>query len=197
IESGYNSTIKSRVGAAGPWQFMPKTARHYGLRVDSQVDERWNIYKSTHAAARYFSDLYNIFGSWELAMCAYNAGEYRIIRAIRKGRTRSYRELVQKKLIPKETIYYIPKVAAARAIVQNEEKYGFFHGENKYSLYAGASLVEVNQSFSLKTIGNLSGVSLKTLREMNPDIKHDQVSVRGAYGLLIPKSHAQVVSKLD
>lgn len=197
IESGFNSKIKSRVGAAGPWQFMPKTARHYGLRVDDQVDERWNIYKSTHAAARYFSDLYNIFGSWELAMCGYNAGEYRIIGAIRRGKTRDYRELVAKKLIPKETIYYIPKVAAARALVQTEEKYGFFHGHNKDSLYGEASLVEINQSFNLKTVSRLSDVPLQTLREMNPDVKNDYVRVRGAYGLLLPKSQAKKVANLE
>lgn len=197
IESGYNNRIKSHAGAAGPWQFMPKTARHYGLRVDSQVDERWNIYKSTHAAARYFSDLYNIFGSWELAMCAYNAGEYRIIRAIRKGKTRSYRELVQKKLIPKETAYYIPKVAAARALVQSEEKFGFFHGKDQDSLYGQASLVELNKSFSLKSVSELSNVPIKTLSEMNPDIKKDYVKVRGAYGILVPKIHASKLAGLE
>lgn len=196
IESGYNTKIKSSAGASGPWQFMPKTARHYGLRVDSQVDERWNIYKSTHAAARYFSDLYNIFGSWELAMAAYNAGEYRIIRAIRKGRTRSYKELVSKKLIPKETAYYVPKVAAARKLVQNEEKFGFFHN-TKDSVYGSAALVEVNESFSLRTLAKMSSVSISTLKEMNPDIKTDHVRVRGAYGLLVPKGQAQKIASVE
>lgn len=197
IESGYNSRIHSHAGAAGPWQFMPKTARHYGLRVDHQVDERWNIYKSTHAAARYFSDLYNIFGSWELAMCAYNAGEYRIIGAIRRGKTRDYRELVRKKLIPKETIYYIPKVAAARHLVQNEKSYGFFHTENEDSVYATAALVELNQSFSLQTVAKMASVPMSVVKDMNPDIKGDSVRVRGAYGLLMPKIHASKVAALD
>ena len=197
IESGYNNRIKSTAGAAGPWQFMPKTAKHYGLRVDSQVDERWNIYKSTHAAARYFSDLYNIFGSWELAMAAYNAGEYRIIRSIRKGKTRSYRELVQKKLIPKETAYYVPKVAAARALVQSEEKYGYFHGKDKDSLYGSAALVEVNQSFSLNKVSKLSAIPHNVLKEMNPDIKSDWIRVRGAYGLLVPKKHVSALANLE
>ncbi len=196
IESGYNTKIKSSAGAAGPWQFMPKTAKHYGLRVDSQVDERWNIYKSTHAAARYFSDLYNIFGSWELAMAGYNAGEYRIIRAIRKGKTRSFKTLVEKRLIPKETAYYVPKVAAARQLVQNEERFGFFHNLQD-SVYGSAALVEVNESFSLKTLSKLSSVSLSTLKEMNPDIKRDQIRVRGAYGLLVPKAHAQKIAAVD
>src|SRR5690606_39317577 len=114
-----------------------------------------------------------LFLSWKLALCAYNAGEYRIIGAIRKGKKRSYRELVKKKLIPKETAYYIPKVAAARALVQNEEKFGFFHGKDLDSLYGQASLVELNESFSLKSVSKLSNVSIKTLSEMNPDIKQD------------------------
>ena len=124
IESGYNTRIKSHASAVGPWQFIKGTAKRYGLRVDGYVDERYNIIKSTEAAASYFKDLYNIFGSWELALCAYNAGEYRIINAIRRGNTRSYKELVKKKLIPKETIYYVPKVAAARAIFEQPKKYG-------------------------------------------------------------------------
>ncbi len=74
IESGYNTYIKSRAKATGPWQFMKGTAGDYGLRVNSYVDERSNIVKATHAAANYFKDLYNIFGSWDIALCAYNAG---------------------------------------------------------------------------------------------------------------------------
>src|SRR5690606_20591107 len=108
----------------------------YGLRVDKSVDERQNIHKATAAAARYFRDLYNIFGSWELALCAYNAGEYRIIGAIRKGNTRDYRELVKKGLLPKETIYYIPKVVAAKTIAK---KMGRFETKNPASdIYTSA-----------------------------------------------------------
>ena len=123
IESGFNSHIRSHADAVGPWQFIKGTATRYGLRVDRHVDERRNIHKATEAAAGYFKDLYNIFGSWELALCAYNAGEYRIINAIRRGNTRDYRELVRKKLIPKETIYYVPKVAAARYLSKYRKKY--------------------------------------------------------------------------
>jgi membrane-bound lytic murein transglycosylase D len=124
IESGYHLGARSHASAVGPWQFIKGTARRYGLRVDRKVDERLNIVLATQAAAAYFRDLYNIFGSWELALCAYNAGEYGVIRAIKKGNTRSYVELVRRKLLPRETAYYVPKVAAAKELVMHPEKYG-------------------------------------------------------------------------
>jgi len=101
VESGYNAKIRSRAGAIGPWQFVRGTGKRYGLRIDHSIDERRNIFKATEAAAKYFKDLYNIFGSWELALCAYNKGEYGMIRAIRKGKTRDYRRLIKLRLIPK------------------------------------------------------------------------------------------------
>ena len=142
IESGYNMRIKSRAGAAGPWQFMKSTARHYGLKVNRRVDERADLIKSTHAACRYFKDLYNIFGNWEFAVLAYNKGEYGVIRAIRRGNSRDYTQLVAKKLLPKETIYYIPKIVAARDIFYHMDQYGF----NKTLTQSVALVASKNQS---------------------------------------------------
>lgn len=177
IESGYNTHIRSRAEAVGPWQFIKGTATRYGLRVDNQVDERSHIIKSTHAAASYFKDLYNIFGSWELALCAYNAGEYRIINAIRKGNTRDYKELVSLKLIPKETIYYIPKVAAARELFENNQKYGIKINKPQRPMFDKVEEFYVRKSFDLYDTARELNISYATLKSLNPDLRQRWIKV--------------------
>lgn len=186
IESGYNMKIKSRANAVGPWQFIKGTAHRYGLRVDSQVDERRNLYKSTVAAANYFRDLYNIFGNWELALCAYNSGEYRVINAIRKGNTRDYRELVAKKLLPKETIYYIPKVAVAQDLASKLGLNSPRAQETK--MYQNAEPLTVQRTFSISQLAKKAGISRTSLLALNPDLKKDQIRVgRRSHTLYLPK----------
>lgn len=190
IESGYNTYIKSRASAVGPWQFIKGTAKRYGLRVDNYVDERSHIIKATEAAASYFKDLYNIFGSWELALCAYNAGEYRIINAIRKGNTRDYKELVKKKLIPKETIFYIPKVAAARALYENPKKYGLDLPKSIISPFEKVKTVKVRKSFDLYKEARKHGLSLSEFKALNPDLRKRWIRV-GKYrkqSIFLPSS---------
>ncbi len=190
IESGYNTFIKSKAAAVGPWQFIKATGKRYKLRVDSYVDERTHIIKSTEAAAQYFKDLYNIFGSWELALVAYNKGEYGIIRAIRKGKTRDYMELVNRKLIPTETIYYVPKVAAVREIYNNPDKYGMKITESKDSPFEKVKQLNVKGSFDIYKLARKHGVSVKTLKVLNPDIKRRWVKVkrRQTQDLFLPSS---------
>lgn len=198
IESGFNTHIKSHASAVGPWQFIKGTGKRYGLKIDRYLDERRNIYKSSHAAANYFKDLYNIFGSWELALCAYNAGEYRIINAIRRGNTRDYRELVRKKLIPKETIFYIPKVAAARYLFQNRAKYGLKPKRKDSKIYLDVDKVVAKKSFAIEDLAKGLRVSVRTLRKLNPEIKKSWVGVtrRRPMHLLLPKGKAQRFSSL-
>lgn len=184
IESGYNTHISSSAQAVGPWQFIKGTAVRYGLRVDGHVDERRSIHKSSVAAANYFKDLYNIFGSWELALCAYNAGEYRIIRAIRKGNTRDYVELVKKKLIPRETINYIPKVAAAKNLVETEFKHLDNHDRSDF--YKNTKQVALGKSFSAARVRKAIGMNRKDFKKLNPELKRDWIKVRRRHSVTVP-----------
>jgi membrane-bound lytic murein transglycosylase D len=189
IESGYNTYVRSRAGATGPWQFMRGTARDYGLRVDNAVDERANLVKATHAAARYFKDLYNIFASWELVLCAYNAGENRVIGAIRRGNTRDYRELVKKRKLPKETIYYIPKVAAAKTIIDAPEQFGFKVNYNAVNPYVDHKIKNVSYSFDVRKLASGLNIPYKQFKTLNPDIRHRNIRVRSkkrGFDILVP-----------
>ena len=125
IESGFSTKAHSRVGAKGIWQFIKGTAKMYGLRVSRWRDERKDPYKSTAAAAAYLKDLYNIYGSWHLAIASYNAGEFRIRRAILKTGNRDFWTLVNNGMLPRETANYVPKFIAAAIIAKSPEKFSF------------------------------------------------------------------------
>ncbi|MCX7726742.1 MAG: transglycosylase SLT domain-containing protein [Chitinispirillaceae bacterium] len=132
LESGFNPMALSHAGARGLWQFMPETGRRYGLRVDGNIDERCDPIKSTYAAAEYFKDLIGIFGgksSVMLCMAAYNAGEGKVINALRKiddpMRNRDFWYLYRMGYLPEETKEYIPRVIAFIIISENPDEYGF------------------------------------------------------------------------
>lgn len=114
-ESGFNPTALSPKGARGIWQFMPATARRYGLQVQLGDDHRTHPEHSTHAAARYLRDLYNQFGDWKLALAAYNAGEDRVQRIIDKTGIRDFDEMARRGYLPLETRKYVPAVLAVWA----------------------------------------------------------------------------------
>ena len=124
-ESGFHNNAKSWAKAVGPWQFMPFTGRKYGLEVNWYLDERRDPLKSTLAAAQYLDDLYELFGSWELATAAYNAGEGKIGRAIRRYRTRNFWQLLKGRYLRRETKNYVPKIMALAIIGKNLKSFGF------------------------------------------------------------------------
>lgn len=113
VESGGRPDAVSAKGALGLWQLMPQTAIRYGLRVEPGIDERVDVTKSTHAAARYLGDLYRQFGSWPLALAAYNLGEERLQRAIQRAGTTNFLQLSRQKVLPLETRNYVPAVLSA------------------------------------------------------------------------------------
>ena len=121
VESGLSPAVTSHKGAGGYWQFMPATARLYGLKVNGKVDERKDIVKSTHAAARYIKDLYEEFGDWTLVAAAYNVGGGRLKSSMRRQNNDNYYKL---KLNP-ETGSYVYKIISVKEVIENPKMYGY------------------------------------------------------------------------
>ncbi|RME16074.1 MAG: hypothetical protein D6797_05255, partial [Bdellovibrio sp.] len=150
IESGFNHRAYSYASAVGYWQFIRGTAKRYGLRINTFIDERRDPILSTNAAAEYFSELYNLFGDWYLALAAYNAGENRIKRAVMKYKTRNFWRLAKGRRLPRETRNYVPKFIAAALIHQNPAKYGFH--DLDYQKPLSFDEIRVARSISLYTL---------------------------------------------
>ncbi len=189
IESGFNTRAESRKRAVGPWQFIPATARRYGLKIDFWVDERRDPEKSTRAAARYLKQLYEKFGSWLLALAAYNAGEGKIWRAIRTVEDTDYWRLTKTRYIKRETKNYVARFIAAALVASNPEEYGFkdldLHPPLRYDK------VMVNAPVSLDFVAKCTGVTVATIRELNPELKRwcTPVDVK-SYELKVPEGTA-------
>jgi membrane-bound lytic murein transglycosylase D len=165
IESGFNPVAVSRVGAKGLWQFMAPTARLYGLRVDRWVDERLDPEKSTVAAARYLSDLYVRYGSWELAQAAYNAGEVKVDRAIRGTGSTDFWDLSRSKYLKRETKDFVPAIQAAMVIGRDPSQFGF---DPSPVAPPDIDRVTVPASTDLNKLAARTGISFQTLRSLNP-----------------------------
>lgn len=190
IESGYYLGAKSHASAVGPWQFIRGTGKRYGLKITQEIDERQDLFKASKAAAMYFKDLHNVFSSWELALSAYNAGEYGIIRRIMKHGTRDFYELSRNKQLPSETINYVPKVLAAMHVVNHAEKYGFVIPKKRHKLFDQTRLAPVKRNTSLSQIAKSLNVSPYLLKKLNPELRGHQTPryISGHYYLRIPQS---------
>ena len=175
IESGFNPKAHSRSNAVGYWQFIQGTGRRFGLRIDHFVDERRDPELSTRAAVEYFKDLYTLFESWHLALASYNAGEYKVNRAMMKYYNRNFWHLISKKSLPSETSNYVPKFIAARRIANNPKKYGF--SNLQYQERLQYDTVPVTQSISLKKLSENLKIDYETLKSLNPMYKGEYVPV--------------------
>jgi len=186
VESGFKTHAYSPKRAAGPWQFIPATAKKYGLKIDWWVDERRDPIKSTLAAAKYLGDLYNRYGDWNLTLAAYNAGEGRIDRAIRMIRKRDYWRIRRTKFINRETKNYVPSFIAAAAIALEPERFGFSDIETYEPLRY--DLVEIKTPIDLAVVARFTGSTISKIKELNPELKRwctpPNVS---SYTLRIPK----------
>lgn len=186
IESGFQTHARSSAQAVGVWQFISGTAHRYGLKIDRYVDERKDPIRATEAATKYLRDLYNVFGSWHLAMAAYNAGEMRIVRAIFKARTRNFWELVDAKALPRETAEYIPKFIAMTLIAKNPDAYNLKIDEDVIN-YPSLRAIEVPGALSLTDLAKLAEIELSSISYVNPHLKQHRTPPNTAtYEVWVP-----------
>ena len=175
IESGHNPAIRSPVGAAGLWQFMPDTGRMYGLRVDKSVDERLDPELATEAAAKFLGDLYRRFGSWELAMAAYNMGHAGLLRSVRQFNTNNFWQLTQlEAALPYETALYVPKILAIATVMKNRRAFGI--EQITADPAVDFETLHIKDAVDLKQIAALAGVQVESIVALNPHILGTQLA---------------------
>ena len=169
IESGFDPYAYSRSKAVGPWQFIYRTGKRYGLKVNWWVDERRDPEKSTIAAAKYLKDLYEMFACWYLAAAGYNAGEYKIIRAMKRYRTEDFWTLTKHQYLKRETKNYVPLMIAAAVVAKDPEKYGFTGIEYEEPLRY--EKVKVPELTDLSHIAKACEISLEEIKDLNPELR--------------------------
>jgi membrane-bound lytic murein transglycosylase D len=167
VESGFNPFATSSMNAAGIWQFIPSTGRRFGLRIDDYIDERRDPYKSTIAAAKYLKTLYNMFGSWELAIAAYNCGENCVAKRLESSSATSFSEI--KNILPSQTKEYVPRFFAILLIANNPEKYELDVKTNIYDVINFTADREIN----LNDLAQEKKVDYDILKFYNAHLKKD------------------------
>lgn len=169
IESGFSPNAYSVARAAGPWQFISSTAKRYGLKIDWWRDERKDPVKSTEAAANYLKDLHEMFGSWNLAMAAYNAGEGKILKALNRTKSNDYWSLLNTHYIRKETKEYVPRFIAAKMIATDPQAYGF--DNLNYHAPLAYDEVVLDAPVDLDVVAQCAEASVDTIKELNPELR--------------------------
>ena len=186
IESSYDPSATSNAAAAGLWQFIPSTGRIYGLNQSATYDGRRDIIESTRAAYDFLTSLYNQFGSWELALAAYNAGPGRIQRAINANRAAGLPTDYWSLRLPTETMNYVPRFMAVAQIVGAPEAYGVYLPAIANHVHFRA--VPTNYGVSLYDVANITGTPLDELRLLNPALISFNVDSSGPGRVIIPDS---------
>lgn len=171
VESALNPKARSRVGATGLWQFMYPTGKQYGLEVNTFVDERSDPIKSTEAAVQYLSELYNLFGNWELALASYNYGPGNVSKAIRRsGGKTNYWEI--RSYMPRETQGYVPAFLATMYIYEYHKDHNIIPMRANIP-YVQTDTVMVKESMKFDAIAKLLDMNIEELQLLNPAYKSD------------------------
>jgi len=182
-ESSLIPYARSTSGALGHWQFIPETGQKKGLRKDHTVDERLALERSTEAAILYLKQLKEMFGSWTLAMAAYNCGENRMQKEIEEQKVSDYYRLN----LPTETERYIFRIAAIKIIMENPRRYGYILPEDQ--LYKPLKFDTVTVSLSspvhITDLALAIGTDFKVIKELNPELLGYYLPT-GQYSLKVP-----------
>ncbi len=180
VESGFNPYAYSRANAAGMWQFVAYTGSLYGLDRDHWVDERRDVEKSTKAAAEFLRSLYKQFGSWPLALAAYNGGPNRVAKAIKDQGTNNFWDLV----LPAETTEFVPKIFATIMIARDPEAYGF---TREFKDAHSFDSVQIDRCVNLSTVARCCSAPLEEIVGLNPELTRMCTPDNpGTYTLKIP-----------
>lgn len=184
IESALNPKAVSRVGAAGLWQFMPSTGKQYNLQINSLVDERRDPIKSSYAAAHLLSDLYKVFGDWNLVIAAYNCGPGNVSKAIqRSGGSKDYWHIYP--YLPRETRGYVPAFIAANYMMTYYSLHNICPMTSR--LPAQTDTVMVTKKIHLEQIAQVLDIDIEMLRALNPMYRHDIIPGNSEpYALRLP-----------
>lgn len=183
IESALSPTVRSKMGATGLWQFMPSTAKIYGLEISTLVDERRDVVLSTEAACRYLKRLYEIFHNWDLAIAAYNCGSGNMRKAIaRSGGKQDYWSLYP--YLPHETRNYLPKYIATCYVMNYADLHGIC--PDSTWLYPVTDTIQLTERMHLSQIAEVLDIGLDTLRMLNPQYARDIIPGTKAYVLCLP-----------
>jgi membrane-bound lytic murein transglycosylase D len=186
IESALNPIAVSRAGAAGLWQFMPRTAQGFGLEINTLVDERRCPHRSTEAAARYLRDLYNLYGDWKLVLAAYNSGMGTVNRAIaRSGGVRDYWAIYHR--LPRETRGFVPIFIAAVYIMNYYQEHNICPMRVE-PLFLGLDTVHVHERIHFEQISEVLDIPVRDLQRLNPKFRRDIIpaSEFRSYALVLP-----------
>ncbi len=190
IESGYKTRALSSARALGMWQFIASTGYKFGLERNTWVDERMNTDKSTIAAIAYLKELHGIFGDWTTALAAYNCGEGRVLKTIKRQKISyldNFWDLYAK--LPRETASYVPRFIAVLHIINDPEKYGMtlpqVYSEIK------VETVTINKQAHLKTIAKNIGLSYEELKSINSELRK-HVTPNTPYSLNLPEGKTEV-----
>jgi len=191
VESAFKTSAYSRAKAKGVWQFISATGKRYGLDVDWWVDERSDPDKATRAAARYLKELYSLFGDWNLALAGYNAGEGKVLRAMKRYRTDDFWKLRETRGIRRETKNYVPLIHAAIVLAKAPERYGFTVTPEERAAF---ERVAIEGAFDLRVLAECAGEPVEAIRELNPELRRLATPADRTFSLRVPVGRGEAVA---